>query len=106
MRARFYDESLNNMLGICKKILDQLGYTCNCRVEMPEEILVINGNKDDKKIILLVKQAGKGFVKVTVEMEMPVRTIQDYEKKKRSEVALLNSIDAFLHPVAEVELGI
>ena len=106
MRARFFDDSLNNMFTICKKMLDQLEYTYNCRVDMPEECLLISGNKNDYNLVLLIKQARKGLIKVTVEIKMPIRSILDYEKKKKAEVSLLNSIEIFLQPTEEVELGI
>ena len=106
MRSRFFDENISNIIAISKKVLGQLKYDYQCSENSMEESAVIIGLKNDYKLKLELKQARKGIVKVTVEVEKPIKTILDYENKKRLEVSLLNSIDTFLQPAGEIELGI
>ena len=86
-------------------MLHQLNYTVHT-TRVTEEEISMEGLRGDNRIIVLLKQSRKGMVKATVEVEKPIKCIADYEERKRLEISLIASLDAYTEVADEYTLGV
>jgi hypothetical protein len=63
-------------------MFNQLQYETCFTTNQDEEAIRIAAVKKDHKVTLLLKLVRKGLVKVTIEVDRPIKKIADYEEKK------------------------
>lgn len=106
MRSRFFDENFSITTRFSLRMLNQLQYETSYSTDLNQVSMKIVAIKRDHNVLLTLKQARKGMVKVTIEVERPIKIIADYEERKRLEISLLNSLEAYTCTSDEFVLGI
>lgn len=106
MKSRFFDEDFSISKQFSLRMLNQLQYETSYTSDLEEEAIRIVAIKEDHKVSLLLKQARKGMVKVTIEVDRPIKKIADYEERKRLEISLINSLEAYICASDEFVLGV
>ena len=106
MRSRLYDDELNSLTRAVQKMFNQLDLEFHKQTTQNGSSVLFFSMKENKKIFLTLKTARKGFIKCTVEVQMPVNSIADYEFRKTFEISLLNSLEAFVGYEEKEVLGV
>ena len=105
MRSGFITEDIVTIHNECCRMLEQLKYTWKSNI-IDDNTITYLGENNTHKIYLLLKQSRNGVVKVTIELDLPVRKIADYEKRKHLESSFLNSLTAFIDKSEPVFIGV
>ncbi len=100
------DEKFSVATRFCLKMFDRLQYETSYSCDINQECMNILAVKNDHKVLMLLRQVRKGMLKVTIEVERPIKKIADYEEKKRLEISLINSLEAYICASDEFVLGV